>query len=61
MNDHHFHYGYWIRAAAEIALRDPAWIAPDKWGGMVELLIADIATTERGSAKFPYPAQLRRL
>ncbi len=25
MNDHHFHYGYWIRAAAEIALRDPAW------------------------------------
>jgi endoglucanase Acf2 len=54
MNDHHFHYGYWIRAAAEIALRDPAWAAPDKWGGMVELLIADIATTERGSAKFPY-------
>ena len=22
MNDHHFHYGYWIRAMAEIALRD---------------------------------------
>jgi endoglucanase Acf2 len=54
MNDHHFHYGYWIRAAAEIALRDPAWAAPDKWGGMVELLIADIATTKRGGAEFPY-------
>jgi endoglucanase Acf2 len=54
MNDHHFHYGYWIRAAAEIALRDPAWAAPDKWGGMVELLIADIANTKRGSAEFPY-------
>ena len=27
INDHHFHYGYWIRAAAEIALRDPAWAA----------------------------------
>ena len=54
MNDHHFHYGYWIRAAAEIALRDPAWAAPDKWGGMVELLIADIATTKRGSPEFPY-------
>jgi endoglucanase Acf2 len=54
MNDHHFHYGYWIRAAAEIALRDPAWAAPDKWGGMVELLISDIATTKRGSAEFPY-------
>jgi endoglucanase Acf2 len=54
MNDHHFHYGYWIRAAAEIALRDPDWAAPDKWGAMVELLIADIATTQRGSARFPY-------
>jgi endoglucanase Acf2 len=54
MNDHHFHYGYWIRTAAEIALRDPAWAAPDKWGAMVELLIADIATTKRGSAEFPY-------
>jgi endoglucanase Acf2 len=54
MNDHHFHYGYWIRAAAEIALRDPAWAAADKWGAMVEFLIADIATTKRGSAEFPY-------
>ena len=54
MNDHHFHYGYWIRVAAEVAMRDPAWAAPEKWGGMVELLIADIATTKRGSAEFPY-------
>ena len=54
MNDHHFHYGYWIRVAAEIAMRDPAWAATDKWGAMVELLIADIATTKRGSAEFPY-------
>ncbi len=54
MNDHHFHYGYWIRAAAEIALRDPAWAARDKWGAMVELLISDIANTQRGSADFPY-------
>ena len=54
MNDHHFHYGYWIRAAAEIALRDPAWAAKDQWGGMVELLIADIATPRRGGADFPF-------
>lgn len=54
MNDHHFHYGYWIRAAAEIALRDPAWAAPDQWGAMVDLLVKDIANTERGSAQFPY-------
>ena len=54
MNDHHFHYGYFIRAAAEIALRDPAWAAKEKWGPMVELLIADIATTQRGRADFPF-------
>jgi endoglucanase Acf2 len=54
MNDHHFHYGYWIRAVAELALRDPAWAAKERWGGMVDLLIRDIAFTERGSAQFPF-------
>ena len=54
MNDHHFHYGYWIRTVAEIALRDPAWAARDKWGGLVDLMVADIATTRRGSADFPF-------
>ncbi len=54
INDHHFTYGYWIRVMAELALRDPAWAAPDKWGGMVNLLVADIATEERGRADFPF-------
>ncbi len=54
INDHHFTYGYWIRAAAEIALRDPDWAKKDKWGGMVDLLVADIATAERGRADFPF-------
>ena len=54
MNDHHFHYGYWIRAMADIALRDPAWASDDQWGGMVNLLIKDIATAERGRADFPF-------
>jgi endoglucanase Acf2 len=54
INDHHFWYGYWIRTAAEIALRDPAWIDRGKWGGMVELLISDIATMERGRPDFPF-------
>ena len=54
LNDHHFTYGYWIRAAADIALRDPKWAAKDKWGAMVELLIADIATDKRGGANFPF-------
>ena len=54
MNDHHFHYGYWIRAAAELALREPGWAAKEQWGGMVDLLVADIATAERGRADFPF-------
>ena len=55
INDHHFWYGYLVRVAAEVALRDPAWIAKDRWGSMIELLIADIATTERGRADAPLP------
>ncbi|MEY2688064.1 MAG: hypothetical protein RL375_2262 [Pseudomonadota bacterium] len=54
INDHHFWFGYWIRTAAEVALRDPAWAARDKWGAMVELLISDIATKERGRPDFPF-------
>lgn len=54
INDHHFWYGYWIRTAAEIALRDPAWAAKERWGGMVDLLVADIATAERSRADFPF-------
>jgi endoglucanase Acf2 len=54
INDHHFTYGYWIRVVAEIALRDPAWAGKDKWGAMVDLLVADIATSQRGRADFPF-------
>ena len=54
MNDHHFHYGYWVMAAAHVALRDPDWAAADKWGGVVGKIIADIATDERGRADFPF-------
>jgi len=54
MNDHHFHYGYWVMAAAHVALRDPDWASPEKWGGMVGQIIADIATDERGRADFPF-------
>jgi endoglucanase Acf2 len=54
INDHHFTYGYWIRTVAELGLRDPAWAARARWGGMVDLLVADIATAERGRADFPF-------
>jgi endoglucanase Acf2 len=54
MNDHHFHYGYWITAAAHVALRDPAWAATGAWGGMLGKLVADVATPSRGRADFPF-------
>jgi endoglucanase Acf2 len=54
MNDHHFHYGYWIMAAAHVALRDPAWASNEQWGGMVGKVVADIANDERGRADFPF-------
>jgi endoglucanase Acf2 len=54
MNDHHFHYGYWIMGAAYVALRDPDWASTQKWGGIVGRIIADIATDERGRKDFPF-------
>ena len=54
MNDHHFHYGYWVMAAAHVALRDPEWASQQNWGGMVGKVIADIATDERGRKDFPF-------
>jgi len=52
LNDHHFHYGYFIRAAAEVARLDLAWAA--KWGPMVRMLIRDIASPDRNDRLFPY-------
>jgi len=53
LNDHHFHYGYFVRAAAEICRTDKSWCAPDAWGGMVEMLIRDYAAN-RNDDLFPY-------
>jgi len=41
LNDHHFHYGYFIRAAAVLGGADPAWLAT--YRPFVELLIRDLA------------------
>ncbi|WP_435320952.1 glycosyl hydrolase [Haloarchaeobius sp. TZWSO28] len=47
LNDHHFHYGYYVRAAAEIARHDSTWASDSNWGGMVRLLITDYANWKR--------------
>jgi endoglucanase Acf2 len=54
LNDHHFHYGYFIKGAAEMARHDPAWARDERWGGMVKLLIRDVACPERGDRLFPF-------
>ena len=55
LNDHHFHYGYFIRAAAEIAAaRSGLGRGRAAWGGMVQLLIRDIASPDRADPWFPF-------
>jgi endoglucanase Acf2 len=53
MTDHHFHYGYFIQASAQVALRDPSFI--QKYGNIVEELVGDIATYERTNENSKYP------
>lgn len=53
LNDHHFHYGYFVRAAAEICRVDAAWCSARQYGPMVELLIRDYAGG-RDDPLFPY-------
>ena len=54
LNDHHFHYGYFILAAAIVARYDPGWVSGGRYGGMVELLARDAANWVRSDARFPY-------
>ena len=50
LNDHHFHYGYWIKAAATVAMKDPQWAK--EWGGMVYEMIGDIANANRDGSSY---------
>ncbi|MFC7097137.1 glycosyl hydrolase [Halobaculum marinum] len=54
LNDHHFHYGYFVKGAAEVARTDPTWADDANWGGMVELLIRDYASPDRDDPLFPF-------
>ncbi|GAA0655454.1 hypothetical protein GCM10010193_02290 [Kitasatospora atroaurantiaca] len=53
LNDHHFHYGYFVQAAATVARYDSAWAADSAWGGMVKLLAKDAANSDRTDTRFP--------
>ena len=53
LNDHHFHYGYFVMAAATIAAHDKAWGKADHYGSIVQLLIKDVANWDRADERFP--------
>lgn len=52
INDHHFHWGYFIHAAAFMEQHEPGWSS--KWGQMVNLLIRDAASFNRNDPMFPF-------
>jgi endo-1,3(4)-beta-glucanase len=50
-NDHHFHYGYFISAAAVIGYLDPTWIPANKdW---VNALVRDVSNPSSQDQYFP--------
>jgi endo-1,3(4)-beta-glucanase len=50
-NDHHFHYGYHLYAAAALARSDPAFAASHRAGLLA--LVRDIANPSAGDPRFP--------
>ncbi|MFH6767250.1 glycosyl hydrolase [Gaetbulibacter aquiaggeris] len=52
INDHHFHWGYFIHAAAFMEQFEPGWAA--QWGDMINLLVRDAASDNRNDDQFPF-------
>lgn len=52
INDHHFHWGYFIHAAAFIEQFQPGWSS--QWGEMINLLVRDAASYDRNDTLFPF-------
>lgn len=52
LNDHHFHWGYFIHAASFLEQFEPGWA--EDWGGMINLLVRDAASSDRNDTLFPF-------
>ncbi|KAG5729861.1 putative endo-1,3(4)-beta-glucanase 2 [Termitomyces sp. T112] len=50
-NDHHFHYGYFLAAAAVIAKHDSGWL--NKFGPTIKWFLRDIVNPSRNDPYFP--------
>jgi hypothetical protein len=53
-NDHHFHFGYFLKAAALVARYDPAFVGDAQFGPILTLLARDVANMDRTDARFPF-------
>lgn len=52
LNDHHFHWGYFIHAASFMEQFEPGWAS--QWGEMIDLLVQDAACADRNNTMFPF-------
>lgn len=52
LNDHHFHYGYYIRTAAILASKDPNYFR--EINPVITQMVEDIATTNRDNSRYPH-------
>ena len=52
INDHHFHWGYFIHAAAFMEQFEPGWA--EEWGEFIDILVRDAASANRNDDKFPF-------
>lgn len=52
LNDHHFHYGYFIRSAAILVKNNPNLYS--KYSSYINEMVADIANLDRSSKRYPY-------
>jgi endo-1,3(4)-beta-glucanase len=52
LNDHHFHWGYFIHAAAFLEQYQKGWA--NQWGEMINMLIRDAANPSRTDDMFPF-------
>ncbi|MDX2283789.1 MAG: glycosyl hydrolase [Bacteroidia bacterium] len=52
LNDHHFHWGYFIHAAAFMEQMQPGWAA--QYGPMIDLLVRDASSPSREDPLFPF-------
>lgn len=59
VNDHHFHWGYFLSAFATVGKFDPGFVKALATAGTagpspIELLISDVANVDRSSKQFPF-------